>query len=168
MNKTYKAIVKGVPEWEERDLSAPIAENSGAELRIRRVVHESGAPSRTTFRVLKRMNEHSLIECTLHTGRTHQIRVHLEHLGFPILGDKIYGQPDSTFLQYLKEGVTPSLREATGFPRHALHATSITFIHPNGVQKTVHAPLPEDMSAIVDGKKPSWPDPLLNNKDRSK
>ena len=60
-------------------------------------IHQDGASSRTTFRVLKRLEQYSLIECTLHTGRTHQIRVHLEHLGFPILGDKIYGQPDDTF-----------------------------------------------------------------------
>lgn len=168
MNKVYKAIVRGIPDWDEHDLSAPIAENSGAELRIRRVVHESGAPSRTSFRVLKRMNQHSLIECTLYTGRTHQIRVHLEHLGFPILGDKIYGQPDSTFLNYLKEGVTPSLRAATAFPRHALHATSITYMHPSGVRKTVVAPMPEDMSAVVRGGDPVWPSPLLNDEDRRK
>jgi 23S rRNA pseudouridine1911/1915/1917 synthase len=167
MNKVYKAIVRGNPDWDELDLSAPIAENSGGELRIRRVIDEAGAPSRTTFRVLKHMKEHSLIECTLHTGRTHQIRVHLEHLGYPILGDKIYGQPDRTFLNYLRKGITPSLREETCFPRHALHAYSITFMHPNGVQKTVVAPLPDDMSEIVNGREPSWPSPLLNDEDGS-
>ena len=102
------------------------------------------------------MEAHSLIECTLHTGRTHQIRVHLAHLGFPILGDKIYGQPDSIFIDYLNHGITPALREATGFPRHALHAFSICFSLSNGVQKRVEAPLPNDMQEIVDGQSPHW------------
>lgn len=166
MSKVYKAIVHGVPDWEEYDLNAPIMEHPDAELRLRRTIHPDGAPSRTTFRVLKRLEQYSLIECTLHTGRTHQIRVHLEHLGFPILGDKIYGQPDDTFLGYLRNGITDSLRAATQFPRHALHAFSVCFVHPNGVQKRVEAPLPSDMQAVIDGFEPSWPS--LNHKNGSK
>lgn len=166
MNKVYKAIVHGVPDWDEYDLCAPIMEHPNAQLRIRRTVHPDGAYSRTTFRVLKRLESYSLIECILHTGRTHQIRVHLEHLGFPILGDKIYGQPDSIFINYLLDGITDPLRIATGFPRHSLHAYSVSFVHPNGVQMTVEAPLPEDMQNVINGIEPSWPS--LNNKDRSK
>ena len=163
MNKVYKAIVHGHPSWEEYDLSAPIMEHPDAELRLRRTVHEDGLPSRTTFRVLKRMKAHSLIECILHTGRTHQIRVHLAHLGYPILGDKIYGQPDSIFIDYLNNGVSPSLRSATGFPRHALHAYSINFSLSNGVQRMVEAPLPQDMQDIIDGQEPSWLESSIDN-----
>ena len=166
MNKVYKAIINGVPDWDEFDLNAPIMEHPDAELRLRRTIHQDGAPSRTTFRVLQRLENRSLIECTLHTGRTHQIRVHLEHLGFPILGDKIYGQPDDTFLGYLRNGVTDSLRKKTKFPRHALHAFSVSFLHPNGVRKRVEAPLPSDMQHVIDGFEPSWPS--LNNENRSK
>ena len=90
------------------------------------------------------------------TGRTHQIRVHLDYLGHPILGDKIYGQPDSTFIGYLQHGVSEKLCHLTQFPRHALHAQYIEFPTINSVRCSVKAPLPSDMQAIVDGEKPAW------------
>jgi len=156
INKKYKAIVHGNPSWEECDVSAPILENPGFLLRLRRTVDDAGAPSRTSFRVLKSLQDHALVECTLHTGRTHQIRVHLEHIQHPILGDKIYGQPDSTFINYLQKGVTLELCQQTRFPRHALHAFRVEFTKPNGVQISVEAPLPSDMQSVVDGVTPQW------------
>ncbi len=121
-------------------------------------VHPDGAHARTRFKVLSRLGEHALVGCKPLTGRTHQIRVHLDHLGFPILGDKLYGQPDGIFLENLRVGPTDRVRAAIGFPRHALHARSLAFPHPRSGQVVrVRAPLPADMRAIVEGGTPAWP-----------
>ena len=157
--KTYQAIVHGCPEWDEVTVDGKIGHAEGSSIRIRRGVGGEGLDSRTDFEVLKRMGAYSLVAARPHTGRTHQIRVHLEHLGFPILGDKLYGQPDRTFLHCLDHGIDGSIRVATGFPRHALHASAITIPHPDGGSITIEAPLDEDMAAIVAGATPSWPDP---------
>lgn len=94
----------------------------------------------------------TLIVCHPETGRTHQLRAHLAHLGHPILGDKLYGQPDAVFLAYQREGATPEVRAAIGFPRQALHAAAITLLSPaTGERLTIEAPLPADMAAIEGG-----------------
>lgn len=157
--KVYQAIVHGTPDWEALHVDAPIGKSLSSEIRIRRGINPEGLPAQTELRVLKRMDGLSLIEARPHTGRTHQIRVHLEHTGFPIVGDKIYGQPDRTFLHHLDHGADASIREATGFPRHALHAAELTIPHPDGEPRTFKAPLSVDLQAIVDGARPAWPDP---------
>ena len=157
--KTYHAIVHGQPDWDRQLVDGPIGGASGSRIRIRRGVNPEGLPASTEVEVLKRMGAYSLVSAKPRTGRTHQIRVHLEHLGFPILGDKMYGQPDDTFLNVLDYGVDSSTRKATGFPRHALHAAAITIPHPDGGSITIEAPLEPDMAAIVAGDLPCWPDP---------
>jgi RluA family pseudouridine synthase len=156
VKKLYKAIVCGVPEWDELELQAPTGLLPGAQLRLRRGVVEGGQYSHTTFRVLQRLKEYALIECELHTGRTHQIRVHLEHLGFPILGDKIYGHPDSLYISYLERGETPELRELCKISRQALHAYFVHFPHPNGGARNITVPMPLAFQQILDGEEPSW------------
>ena len=105
---------------------------------------------------MKKLQEHTLVECLLHTGRTHQIRVHLEHLGFPILGDKIYGQKDDIFLEYLEHGATKRIQDKVCFSRHCLHSVKIMFNHPNGTNIEVEAPLPQDMSHVLNGGSIVW------------
>ena len=152
----YQAIVWGHPSWEKQDLIAPIDVDPNASVRLRRKVLEGGQHCHTTFQVVQRLQQHTLIECHLHTGRTHQIRVHMEHLGHPLLGDKLYGQPDDVFIEYLDHGVTPTICQAIQFPRHCLHSASIGFPHPDGGYKRIHAPLPEDMQRVVSGEEPRW------------
>lgn len=159
VQKTYRAIVRGVPEWDVLDIDAPIGIDEESEVRLRRCVREDGQKSRTTVTVIHRMKGYSLVECALHTGRTHQIRVHMEHAGFPLLGDKLYGQPDWVFLDYLKHRQTDRMREAICFPRHCLHAATIRFPHPDGGFKKIRAPLPLDMQSIVEGAVPFWKKP---------
>ncbi|MFZ5479425.1 MAG: RluA family pseudouridine synthase [Myxococcota bacterium] len=157
VSKTYWALVRGVPGWEETACDAPLGA-AGAEVELRQGVRPDGAPARTRFKVLERLAGHALVACKPLTGRTHQIRAHLEALGHPILGDKLYGQPDDVFLEQLRVGPTDRVRAAIGFSRHCLHARGIAFPHPHtGQIVKVKAPLPADMRAIVEGAPPAWP-----------
>ena len=159
VRKRYLALCRGVPGWDRRVVDAPIGDAVDSEIRIRRGVGPHGRPARTTFEVVRRLDGLALLRCRLHTGRTHQIRVHLEHIGHPLLGDKMYGQPDRVFLHHLDHGADAAVRRAVGFPRHALHAAWLELPHPDGGVLTVEAPLPADMAAVVAGEPPRWPDP---------
>jgi 23S rRNA pseudouridine1911/1915/1917 synthase len=98
-----------------------------------RVVSLRGRTAKTEYRVIRSSDEASLIECRLHSGRTHQIRVHLHHLGHAVLGDKVY-----------------AARFAKNFPRQMLHAWKLGFPHPRtGEWKTFEAPLPDDFKQAV-------------------
>ena len=147
VQKVYHAVVRGVPAWGSLEVKAPIGSAVTSEIGLRRGVNPEGVSAHTTFRVLQRMQEHSKIECLLHTGKTHQIRVHLESVGFPILGDKIYGQPDWVFLEFLKKGYTDAVQQATIFPRQLLHAYCVSFPHMTGQELRVVAPLPEEFDS---------------------
>lgn len=159
VSKSYLAIVRGSVPWEEEIADGPIG-ICGGTLELRRAVRPDGDVAQTRVNVVQRLQNHTLVQCKPLTGRTHQIRVHLESLGFPILGDKIYGQPDDIFLEYMAQGITERVRTTVGFPRQCLHAASIAFPHPaSGQILKVNAPLPEDMQNIVDGIPPQWPEP---------
>jgi 23S rRNA pseudouridine1911/1915/1917 synthase len=150
-----------VPPWEEDRCEAPLGPAIGAGVELRRGPNPAGDSASTGFRVVQRIGSglagHALVECHPLTGRTHQIRAHLEAIGYPILGDKLYGQPDDVFLEHLRVGPTERVRAAIGFPRHCLHARALTFPHPRtGETRTVVAPTPADMQAVLDGARPRW------------
>ncbi|GAB3098038.1 23S rRNA pseudouridine(1911/1915/1917) synthase RluD [Lysobacter terrae] len=114
--------------------------------RIRMAVREDGKDAVTHFRLRERFRAHTLLECRLETGRTHQIRVHMAHLKHPIVGDPLYGGPLK-----LPKGATPELIEGLrGFRRQALHAEVLEFAHPvTGEAVRCSAPMPDDMRALV-------------------
>ncbi|HEY4556534.1 MAG TPA: 23S rRNA pseudouridine(1911/1915/1917) synthase RluD, partial [Lysobacter sp.] len=114
--------------------------------RIRMAVREDGREAVTHYRLRERFRAHTLLECRLETGRTHQIRVHMQHLKHPIVGDPLYGGPLK-----LPKGATPELVEALrGFRRQALHAETLEFAHPvTGEPVRASAPMPADMRALV-------------------
>lgn len=131
VEKRYISIVKGVMDSDEGTVDLPIGRPDPDD--VRRGVMEDGAPSVTHYKVLERFNNHSLVELLLETGRTHQIRVHMSHIGHPVLGDRLY-DGENTFL----------------IGRQALHAARLTFTHPITKKKlTLQAPLPDDMKDAI-------------------
>ena len=108
--KKYSAIVKGIPNPEEATIDAPI--DRIEEGNIKRAVIDGGKRAITDYKVIRTYNDgNSLLEITLHTGRTHQIRVHMSHIGHPLVGDFLYGECD-------------------GYKNYFLHAKSIEISHP--------------------------------------
>lgn len=114
--------------------------------RLRMAVREDGRDATTHYRLRERFRAHTLLECRLETGRTHQIRVHMAHLKHPIVGDPLYGGPLK-----LPKGASDALIERLrGFKRQALHAETLEFAHPTGGHPIrCSAPMPEDMQALV-------------------
>jgi 23S rRNA pseudouridine1911/1915/1917 synthase len=127
VEKVYLALVAGTMRKSHGVIDAGIGRHPKHRQRMA-VNKERGRSARTDYRVVRSSGGISLVECVLHTGRTHQIRVHLHHLGHPVLGDKVYGRQR-----------TPE------FPRQMLHAWKLAFSHPrNGKRLSFKAPIPSD------------------------
>ena len=114
--------------------------------RIRMAVREDGRDAVTHYRLSERFRAHTLLECRLETGRTHQIRVHMAHLKHPIVGDPLYGGPLK-----LPRGATEELiATLRGFKRQALHAQTLEFAHPvTGEPVRCTAPVPDDLRELI-------------------
>ncbi|MHB1283109.1 MAG: 23S rRNA pseudouridine(1911/1915/1917) synthase RluD [Metallibacterium scheffleri] len=115
--------------------------------RLRQAVRDDGRPARTHYRVRERLRGHTLLHCTLESGRTHQIRVHMAHSGHPLIGDPLYGGG-----LRLPPAATPQLIAALrAFQRQALHAERLAFVHPfSAAALEFSAPLPADFIALLD------------------
>jgi len=152
--KQYLAVVHGQPPWDdETTLDTPLRLSTAADATriptVRVLPDANGLVAITRVRVEQRAASYALVRCTLVTGRQHQIRVHLAHAGFPIVGDKIYAHGDDAFVEYCDEGMTAELAELFVLPRHALHAARIVLPHPEGGTLSAEAPLPADMAALM-------------------
>jgi 23S rRNA pseudouridine1911/1915/1917 synthase len=106
------------------------------------------APARTEFWRLAAGETMSLLRLQAHTGRLHQLRVHLAHLGHPVVGDKIYGPDPDLYLKFIAEGWTEEHARVLGLSRHALHAHEIGLAW-DGVERTFAAPLPDDLTQVM-------------------
>lgn len=141
--REYQAIVAGVLVA-GGTVAAPIGRHPRQRLKM--AVVGSGKPAITHFRVIERFRAHTLMRVQLETGRTHQIRVHLAYKRYPVIGDPVYGgrlQMPTACSEIFQE----TLRT---FPRQALHASQLGFVHPSGGQwMQWEAPLPEDMQGLV-------------------
>lgn len=130
ITKIYLALVRGVPRRKRGLLETPIGRHPIHRKRMAVLKEGKGRLASTSYRVLAEIGNDSLIECLLHTGRTHQIRVHMKHLGHPILGDELYGRRDA-------------------FSRQMLHAWKLGFSHPrSGERMNFQAPVPPDFLAL--------------------
>jgi len=144
VRKEYLALVYGTPAADKGTIDAPIARDPNNRKRM--AVVAGGRRAITDYVVAGRYRYVSLLRCALRTGRTHQIRVHLRHIGHPIVGDPVYsgpqwrGIPDKKLQKLL-----------SSLPRQALHAARLTFPHPRtGETLTVEAPLPADLQAVLE------------------
>ena len=143
VRKEYLALVYGTPAQEKGTIDAPIGRDPRDRKRM--AVVATGRRAITDYEVKERLRHVSLLRCRLHTGRTHQIRVHLKHLGHPIVGDPLYAGP-----QWRGIPDKRLQRALSSFGRQALHAERITFPHPrSGELLTFVAPIPEDMLGLI-------------------
>lgn len=152
VGKTYLAVVHGTPDWERRTLDAPLSDlglGGANRISIRQGVVPDGRPAVTDFRVVARRAGHALIEAYPRSGRLHQIRAHLSHLGLPMVGDKIYGRDPDVFLTFMETGQTPELTARLGLARQALHAARVAFPWA-GTQVVAEVPLAPDLQAYWD------------------
>ncbi|HXU41139.1 MAG TPA: RluA family pseudouridine synthase [Burkholderiales bacterium] len=133
VRRTYLALVQGDPPASGA-IDAPVGRDPRA--RTRMTVTHRGKESRTTYRVVERFGSAALLECRLDTGRTHQIRVHFQHIRHPLIGDTVYRR---------------GTRHGINFPRQALHAAELSLVHPSsGKTMTWSSPLPRDMKRLLD------------------
>ncbi len=152
--KQYLAVVHGKPPWTagttlDTRLRLATAADGTKLVNVKVLADPAGMPATTHVRVERANDRYALVRCTIFTGRQHQIRVHLAHAGYPIVGDKLYAHGDDAFIDYCDEGLTPELAELFVLPRHALHAATITVPHPDGGDVTATAPLPADLAALI-------------------
>ena len=154
--KAYLAVVRGLVAA-DFTVDAPIGHAPDSTIALRRsaaIGAREPSPARTDFTVVARGAQHTLLRCVPHTGRTHQIRVHLEHAGFPLVGDKLYGRPDADYLAFVaRVKAGGDARDvATGEPdRQLLHAAELAFDEPEtGVRRVFHSPLPAAFRAWLD------------------
>ena len=145
VHRQYLAVVVG-PMIAGGTVDAPIGRHPTDRIRQAVVKEGQGKQAVTHYRVRERFRAHTLVECRLETGRTHQIRVHMAHAKHPLIGDPLYG---GSFK--LPKAATPELVEALrGFRRQALHAEKLSFRHPvSGEAVTTESPMPDDMQALL-------------------
>ncbi len=149
LEKTYLALTWGIPR--DGMLDAPLEADIDNPLRVKMRIAPlgQGLDARTEVRVLETRGNYALVACSLHTGRQHQIRLHLANEGCPIVGDKLYGPDERLLARSADHELTASDLELLEIPRHALHAHRYALPHPfTGQRLELCAPLAPDLAAF--------------------
>lgn len=140
IDRKYLAIVSGVPKTSEGTVDAPLARSSANRKKIAIAPEGRGKRAVTHWKRLQLLRDSALVECTLETGRTHQVRVHMGSIGHPLLGDPVYGRSSKANREVLKE---------LAFQRQALHAAGLGFTHPVTKHRLSFASgMPPDMQEL--------------------
>ena len=155
--KRYLALVRGItPEKFSVNVAMMRAVNSKIELKMMVAPEsEGGLSAHTDFERIETAGTFSLLECFPKTGRQHQIRVHLDHVGHPLVGDKLYGMPEEDALAFFeREHLTPERWAKLLHPRHGLHAAGLGFAHPTTKKwMEFESPLPKDLRQFLEQAK---------------
>lgn len=156
--KEYLAIVSGWPEPEEWECSMPILRAGvlgPSPIWVKQIPHEAGKACSTAFQVERRFEREegkfALVRCFPETGRMHQIRVHLAHGGYPIVGDKLYSGNGDEYIEWMRTGWTDDLKARLFLPRHALHAAVLEVPWAGG-QVEWRAGLSRDLVDFIEGR----------------
>jgi len=146
IHRQYAAVVMGAM-ISGGSVDAPIGRHPHDRVKQAVVLGPSGKPAITHYRVRERYRGHTLVQCTLETGRTHQIRVHMAHVRHPLVGDTVYAGGFR-----MPRGASPEFAEALrAFKRQALHAEKLEFVHPiSGEALSFEVPIPEDMQGLIE------------------
>ena len=157
VEKEYLAVAHGWPgaeNWVEQGPIRRAGEVGESPIWLRQRVHAEGKPCATRFEVERRFERSegrfSLLRCFPETGRMHQIRVHLEAAGQPLVGDKIYGTDGSSYLEQIADGLSAESRRRLMLPRHALHACRLA-ADWEGRMRVWESALPGDLARFVEG-----------------
>ncbi len=164
-SKEYLAIVAGKIERDSFVVDAPLGRHHNSQIRLKMNVVDMGPdgeplylpksevlPASTAFEVVERAGDYTVVKCKPHTGRQHQIRVHLWHVGHPICGDKLYGPDDEFFLASTAGYEFSDMEVEPGIclSRHALHAHKLGFRHPaTGEKLEFQSPLPPELADFL-------------------
>jgi 23S rRNA pseudouridine955/2504/2580 synthase/23S rRNA pseudouridine1911/1915/1917 synthase len=151
VEKIYLGLVNGTLMTKEGSVDAPIMEHPGKTSVY--ITHQKGKASLTDFKVLQEFGQYSWMQFQIHTGRTHQIRVHMKHIGNPIVCDELYGSAAPVLLSTIKRKKfklsKADQEEKPMLNRLALHAWKISFKDTDGTKKELEAPLSKDLKAIL-------------------
>jgi 23S rRNA pseudouridine1911/1915/1917 synthase len=152
VDKIYLALVEGAVHKEEGEINQPIASNMRDKGRM--IIASRGKPSLTIYQVIERFKNYTLVEANIKTGRTHQVRVNFEVIGYPLAVDSLYGRKDAFLLSEIKmkkyRRGKDVIEERPLMSRTTLHATKVTFNHPSSNKKmTLKAELPKDFRAVL-------------------
>jgi 23S rRNA pseudouridine1911/1915/1917 synthase len=145
VKREYRAIVWG-QLWKNGTVNQPIGRHPS--IRTRMAIHLSGRPAITHYEILERFGVHTYLRCNLETGRTHQIRVHMQYLKAPIVGDPVYGLKSIMPIKSMSDELR---QHVLGFNRQALHAIRLGLIHPlSGEAMEWSIDLPDDMKVLLE------------------
>jgi 23S rRNA pseudouridine1911/1915/1917 synthase len=152
VDKIYLALVEGSVHKDEGEINQPIANNMRDKGRM--IIAKRGKPSLTLFKVVERFKNYTLVEANIKTGRTHQVRVHFEVIGYPLAVDSLYGRKDVFLLSEVKmkkyRRGKDVIEEKPLMSRTTLHAAKVTFQHPSTSKPmTFEAELPKDFRAVL-------------------
>jgi RluA family pseudouridine synthase len=148
--KAYLALVVGRMSADKGRIDLPLGRDSASAVEIKTVVTSAGQPASTEWRVVRRLDDRTLLELLPRTGRQHQLRAHCAAIGHPIVGDKLYLGGDDMFLKSLDGPLPEEDFASLGHDRQALHASVLTLTHPTIDERLrLEAPLWPDMAQLI-------------------